>query len=273
MVRVRLTKLAEQTLKEVLLNEPPINFDLLYNNEKLSKTSFKKTNPIINELAKDLKISKVEYLRGVLFVPDKRVIVISDDYDKRNNLTFAHEFGHWKIPSHKELLYKCTQFDLSPKARAQMEREANFFASEISFMGNLFLELLQSSALSMGNIKELSDTFGMSIEATLRRAVELEIRPCALLSLNVHEEDEENFLSVRYPVYSQSFLKNIGIKFNPDQTFSRNHALAKIVTDSIPRFINSYQFVGRLGKDEGAVALKTEVWKNDWNIFALFQPE
>ena len=155
-VRVRLTKLAGLSLKEVSLKEPPVNFDWLYENEKLSRTCLNKSDPIIGDLAKNLNlnVNKVEYLRGVLFVPDKRVIVISVNYDKRNNFTVAHEFGHWKIPSHQALLYKCTRFDLSPKARAQMEREANFFASELSFMGSLFLERLQSSPLSMGNIKE-----------------------------------------------------------------------------------------------------------------------
>ena len=111
-----------------------------------------------------------------MFVPDKRVIIIRDDYDyrKRNNFTFAHEFAHWEIPSHRAILYKCSQFDLSLKARKQMEREANFFASELSFMGDKFTEYLFSSPVSMKSIMQLSDMFGMSIEATLIRAVELD---------------------------------------------------------------------------------------------------
>jgi hypothetical protein len=138
-VRIRLTNLAEKALEEVSIKRPPVKFDRLYENEKLSKTLFNKLDPAINDLAKEFKVSKVEYLRGVLFVPDKRVIVISDDYEKRNNFTIAHEFGHWKIPSHRALLYKCTQFDLSPKARAQMEREANFLQAKSPSWGDFFL--------------------------------------------------------------------------------------------------------------------------------------
>ena len=147
--------------------------------------------------------------------------------------------------------------------------------SELSFMGEIFTEYLFSSPLSMVQIKNLSDQFGLSIEATLRRAVELEIRPCSLLSLILHEDDPKNFLSIRYAVYSQNFERKIG-KFDPSQTFSRNHQLAKIITETMPSLINSHEFTCNLGKGkDGEVKhkLKTEVWKNDWNIFALFQPE
>jgi Zn-dependent peptidase ImmA (M78 family) len=271
-IKTRLTNLADQILKEVSIEEPPVNLDQLYESEKLLTTMLEKTNSELVALEKELKITNIDILRGVIFIPEKRVVVISQDYQKRNNFTLAHEFGHWKIPWHRDLLYKCTQFDLSPKARFQMEREANYFASEISFMGDLFLKQLLSSPLSMRNIKALSDIFGMSIEATLIRAVELELRPCALLSLIVNEKDPDNFLSIRYAIYSQSFKEQVDKEFNLRQTFPQNHELAKIITDSVPSLINSHQFIGRLGKEKERVNLKTEVWKNKWNIFALFQP-
>lgn len=274
-IRLRLNLIAKEALHEVSITEPPVDYSRLYKNQKLHATSYERFDPALQDLAREFQIKKLEDIRGVLFVPDKQVIIISDDYKKRNNFTFAHEFGHWEIPSHRALLYKCTQFDLRPIARKQMEREANYFASELSFMGEIFTEYLFSSPVSMKSIMDLSDKFGMSIEATLIRAVELEIRPCALLSLVVHNDNPEKFLTIRYALYSEKFKTEIG-EINYSQAFNSDHELAKIVTETIPRLINSHEFTSNFGKGkDGQVKhkLKTEVWKNDWNIFALFQPE
>ena len=127
-IRRRLNLIAKKALHDVSITEPPVNYGRLYSNQKLHATSYERFDPALQDLAKEFKIKKLEDIRGVLFVPDKRVIIISDDYNKRNNFTFAHEFAHWEIPSHKALLYKCTQFDLRISARKQMEREANYFA-------------------------------------------------------------------------------------------------------------------------------------------------
>jgi hypothetical protein len=70
-------------------------------------------------------------------------------------------------------------------------------------------------------------------------------------------------------VHSESFLRNVG-EINYDQTFSKDHKLATIITDPIHNILNLYECEIYLGEDRKE--LRTEVWKNPYNIFALFQP-
>jgi len=128
-----------RTLSEASIKEPPVNYDILYESEKLIRHTL-----TAEEFAGEKIVTKPEIknVRGILLVKDKRVFVVDDTaYEKRNNFVYAHELGHWKLPHHKELLFKCSQFDLSSKARKQLEREANHFASQIGFMGRVFLNI------------------------------------------------------------------------------------------------------------------------------------
>jgi Zn-dependent peptidase ImmA (M78 family) len=151
-------------------------------------------------------------LRGVLFVPEKKVYVIDDSsYVKRQNFIVAHEFGHWVIPHHRALLFECNQFDLSTSARVQIEREANFFASEFGFMGNVFFDYLHSSPWSVKHIRNLSDKFDFSVEATLRRAVEISEHPCAFRKMKIDEVGNGgSFLSTVYVVGYEKLEKEYG---------------------------------------------------------------
>jgi Zn-dependent peptidase ImmA (M78 family) len=262
-------EIIDATFQELDIRTPPVNYDWLYQSEKLAKET------ISLQGIKSLGLRDVgqiqEQLRGLLFVPEQQVFVIDEQgYSKRINFVLGHEFGHWKLPSHRALLYKCTQFGLSRAARQQMEKEANYFSSEFGFMRSLFFEALESSPLSLSHIKDLSDMFEMSIEATFRRSVELETRPCALLSLIVNPNSEEKFLSIRYPAHSESFRKRFGT-IGTDQTFAREHPLSRILTDPVSSVMGECRCEIAFGPKR--IPLRAELWKNKWNIFALFQPQ
>jgi Zn-dependent peptidase ImmA (M78 family) len=267
-VKTAIRNVIDKIFQELDMRTPPVNYDWLYQSEKLAKQTLS-----LQDMT-SLKIKEIghiqEQLRGLLFVPEKRVFVIDEEgYSKRINFALGHEFGHWKLPSHRALLYKCTQFDLSPAARQQLEREANFFSSEFGFMRQLFMEALESSHLTLSHVKDLSNLFDMSIEATFRRAVELTTSPCALLSLTVNHQDEKNFLSIRYPTHSESFEKNLGI-INRKQTFSREHPLSQILTDPVSNAIGECECDISFGPNK--IPLRAQLWKNRWNIFVLLQP-
>ena len=121
----------------------------------------------------------------------------------------------------------------------------------------------------MQNLRNLADEFSMSKEATLRRSVELEHRPCAFLTLDVNKSDDEEFLTIKYPVHSRSFKEKIG-QFNHNETFNKKHESAKILTDPLIKAKNEHTFVARLGKKK--IELKAEVWFNGFNVFVFFQP-
>jgi Zn-dependent peptidase ImmA (M78 family) len=267
-IKTAIGNIIDRVFQELDMRTPPVNYDWLYQNEKLTKQTLSLQDMTALSIKEVGSIQ--EQIRGLLFVPEKRVFVIDEEgYLKRINFVLGHEFGHWKLPSHRALLYKCTQFDLSPAARRQMEQEANFFSSEFGFMRQLFTAALGSSSLSLSHIKDLSNMFEMSVEATFRRAVELETRPCALLSLTVNYQDEKNFLSIRYPVHSQSFKESLG-EINRRQKFSRSHPLSQILTDPVSNTVGECEC--DLGFGPNKIPLRAELWKNRWNIFALIQP-
>lgn len=267
-IRDEIRKEVKKNLLEVSIREPPVNYLYLYDNDKLKTTLFDKDHPQFIELAGKVGREKAEKIRGILFVDIKHVVIQDAKYARRNKFALLHEHGHFKLPWHNALLYKCTQFDLSAKARSQLEREANYYASELAFMADAFEDYLLSSKMSFGHIKGLSETFDMSIESTLRRSVELHIEPCALLSLSVNSDSETDFLKIEYPVYSQPFLTRYKARFNIDQTFPKKHVLSQIIIDPWHSMLNSFEGEVNFADER----LRVEVWKNNWNIFGLFSP-
>jgi Zn-dependent peptidase ImmA (M78 family) len=267
-VKVEISKIAEQTTKNLFNSEPPIDYRIIFQEEKLSLSHFDNNSVKLREMAEEFKFENINILRGVLFVDQKKVLVKDDGYPRRNNFVYGHELAHWMLPWHKALLYQCTQFDLSKNARKQLEQEANFFAGELAFCGKQFMEYLLSSDISFNHYKTISDIFDMSKEATIRRAVELEPRPCAFLSLQLNEKDPLNYLKIKYVVHSEAFVLQAG-NFDRHQSFPQTHQLAKIVTDPIRSIINQYDCELTLGK---TTKLKTEVWNNGYNVLVLCQP-
>jgi hypothetical protein len=268
-VKHALREAAMKSLQEVSRIEPPVIYDALYDHEKLKTTLFSKDHPDFQGLVNEIGVDQTDTLRGVLLVKQKHVIVIEHDYDRRNKFTFLHEHGHWKLPWHRALLFKCTQFDLSAAARKQLEIEANFYASEAAFMGDLFMNYLMSSPPSLSHISYLSNVFDMSMESTFRHAVELELRPCAYLVMTVNRNDSDHFLKISYVVHSASFAANV-VEFSRKATFPKNHVLAQIVVNPLSTALNVHECIINV-KPKG-VQLKAEVWKNNWNVFAFCQP-
>lgn len=261
-VRGRVKQAVKTALAEVGKFEPPVSFDDLFEHERIQASAFRPDHPNFRQLLDQIGAKAADSVRGCLFVPDKLVVVRDDGYQKRTNFVLAHEFGHWKLPWHQAVLYECSEFDLSAGARTQMEREANFFASEISFMGDIFTERLRASPLSHAHLSKLADQFEMSLEATIRRAVELEERPCVFVAMNVNENSEDEFLSIKYLVHSAAFERQYGA-MNHRQSFSRNHVFARAVLH--PGILHS----GEVRRTSDNLRFSVEGWKNSYNAFAL----
>lgn len=268
-VQNNIGSMVDRVLLELDMHTPPVGYNTLYESESLEKHIL--TLERLKSLGLKTNIGSVqEHVRGLLLANDRQVFVIDENrYVKRIHFVLAHEYGHFKLPWHRQALWKCTQFDLSPSARRQLEAEANFFASELGFMRGLFFEMLESSELNIGNLLSLSDTFEMSVEATLRRAAELELRPTAFVSLTVNEKSDERFLRVRYSVVSAEFKKRFGTIKYP-QALPRNHSLCAIVTDPMTNLIG--RCTRQIFFGDKRIPMAAEVWKNQYNIFVVLQP-
>lgn len=161
-------------------------------------------------------------VRGILDIDGMNVFV-RGSRAPRIRWVSSHEIGHFAIPEHNEILRFCSTFDLSAEARRQLEVEANAFAAEFLFQGSRFVEACMSRTFSLEMLRTMCDGFGVSYEAGLRRFVEENPKPIALLvsspiSRNVPERGDGTVVldfsarptRLRYGAYSSSFRRQYG---------------------------------------------------------------
>jgi Zn-dependent peptidase ImmA (M78 family) len=94
----------------------------------------------VDAIAEDLlglHVEEVELkgISGVLYPPQRRILLDARDAEARQRFTLAHELGHWVCQSvdvtvAPEVLCRAEDVGLDPGGRA-VEREANVFAAEL----------------------------------------------------------------------------------------------------------------------------------------------
>lgn len=96
-----------------------------------------------------------------------------------------HEAGHGLLPHQKKAysLMQDGQENLDPYITDLFEREANVFAAEVLFQGNVFAEEAHQSAFGMGVPIDLARKYGTSNYASFRRYVSTSPHACCLLVL------------------------------------------------------------------------------------------
>jgi len=124
-------------------------------------------------------IPNTEKSRGI-------IALRADSNPRRQRFTIGHELGHFLIPTHKPRHYRCraedidqgaTQSDNSPK-----EREANCFSADLLIPEDVFRKKIQGMGEpEISEIRSITDRFDVSIEAGLRRFVDLADYGCCLI--------------------------------------------------------------------------------------------
>ncbi len=149
--------------------------------------------------------------RAMLSFPD-RIIATAHDLDvKRARFSTFHEIGHYVLPRHVEDLVLCTGTDMSYQAQRQREQEANAFAASLLFHGDRFLIEANTRQINAKSIKELGNRYCASYEATARRLVETNLRPCMLIAYAKAKDDRNIDLGyvpswgVQYTIASPAF--------------------------------------------------------------------
>lgn len=131
----------------------------------------------------------------------------------------SHEGIHYALPWHRQALYRCSEFDLSWRARQQMEVEANRGAAVLRF-GSVSPEWFADAPIAMESVGALADLTESSFEASFRWFVEhsrhplwgviCEPRPDPVDEVNAMLVDpslwsgSRTMLGVRYMVLSPS---------------------------------------------------------------------
>lgn len=108
-----------------------------------------------------------------LYIPDQKRILIDKDLPQlKLRWNESHEIAHDIIPWHSEMMLGDTEHTLSRTCHEKIEREANYGAGRLLFLGDMFFEESNSTNPTFASILELNKRYGNTITSTLWRYVE-----------------------------------------------------------------------------------------------------
>lgn len=147
-----------------------------------------------------------------LFEANDRLVVIDKDIPRpRIPFVKLHEAGHGSMPHQSKiysLMHDCEK-TLDPEISDLFEREANVFASEMLFQGDIFSEQAHDRDFGVKTAIALAKQFGASNYATFRRYVTTNPCACCLVVLEplVADENGDFKADVRRVVANSSFAR------------------------------------------------------------------
>ena len=155
--------------------------------------------------------SALSKVLGLIEVHDRLVVIDKNVPGPRKPFVKLHEAGHGTMPHQTRAyaqLYDCEK-TLDPDVTDLFEREANVFASEAMFQGEVFAEQAHDRPFGVATAIALAKQFGGSNYATFRRYVTTNPRACCLVVLEpVATDGEGGFKAdVRRVVACESFAK------------------------------------------------------------------
>jgi Zn-dependent peptidase ImmA (M78 family) len=170
---------------------------------------------VIRQFAKKAKAglatikSALSKILGLFEAQDRLVVIDKDVPDIRVPFIKLHEAGHGTLP-HQSKVYKLIhdcEKTLDPDVADLFEREANVFASEVLFQGDVFQKYAGDLDFSIKAPIALARKFGASNYASFRRYVKTNPHPCCVVVLEPANQDDSGTFSseVRRVVMSKSF--------------------------------------------------------------------
>lgn len=140
--------------------------------------------------------------RAILSYNQKTIAINAALSPYKINFSKFHEIAHYVLPTHVENFYFCKEQDMSMFTQKKFEDEANSFAADLIYKGDIFTIESNSKKISFESIISLSQKYGSTIESTGRRFIEYSLYPCVFV---VYEKTQDIW-KVRYSVFSKSFL-------------------------------------------------------------------
>jgi IrrE N-terminal-like domain len=147
---------------------------------------------------------------GMLDPCDGLVVIDKNTPKLRVPFIKLHETGHNRLP-HQQKMYRLMQDceeSIDPDITDLFEREANVFASEVFFQGEVFSNEAHGQSFSIKVPMGLADKFGASRYSAFRRYVTTNPHACCVVALEpptTNLEDGARSAEVRRVVMSKSF--------------------------------------------------------------------
>jgi len=206
-------------------------------------------------------------IQGVLDVREKVIYLDLSVHSSKQKFVKLHEVGH-KVFPWQQKIYDVLEDDennLDANTKEEFEKEANYFASATLFQQDRFISTMDKLGLDIDSAMHLSNFFGASKHATLRRYVEYSKKRCALIVL---KDCTRSGAKLRDLFQSQSFTKTFGEVFIPSEI------------DSAHPFVQDYCCNRKLKKDglislptkNGSIDFSYHFFNNTYNVFVLMFP-
>jgi len=214
--------------------------------------------------------------RALLSFPERVVATEQALSDKQARFSTFHEIGHYVLPQHLEAIVLCTERDLSPHSRTAREQDANAFAAELLFHGHRFLLDANSRPICALTVKDLAIRYQASFEATARRLVEKNLRPCMLVVFQKVSDDGRIDLRqpVRWEVKYSAASRLFALRFFRHLQGSLPSELATALTArgrDIAATITQVEQIKTL--NDVMLPFVMEYFYNQHDILCLVQPE
>lgn len=211
-----------------------------------------------------------EKVKAILVVREATVLVDKHLHPAKKPFGQSHELGHHAIPEHKEILYVCSEEDLNPKTRKEMEFEANVFASEILLPFQLMKNIYEEYPLSMETILLLKQLSNSSYHSAAIKYVSGSDKECCLLILSPEKDTKGNLgLRLDRQIWSRPWRNRYKKKIIGDRQFlSAEHNLSKVVFSDNPEVIVNNTV--RLKNPD--LVLGAQTFFNQYIVLALLTP-
>jgi len=201
--------------------------------------------------------------RAILSYNQRVIAVNSTIGEPRINFSKFHDIAHYVLPKHVEKFYFCRGQDMSPSTKLQYEMEANAFAADLIYKGDIFTIESNSMNISFETVIFLKDKYGSSIESTARHFVECNWHPCLFV---VYEKEE--IWKVKYCFFSRPFLEKYLQSEKGTFTDDNNEDVIKAELQQ-SQIISSECKLSI--KNEREMTFSCQYFNNGYNIFAIIK--
>jgi len=204
--------------------------------------------------------------RAILSYNQKTIAINSIIHPQQVTFSKFHEIAHYVLPQHVKTFYICNAADMSLLQRSPLEQEANEFAADLIYKGDIFTMESNSMPISFDTIIALATKYESSIESTAWRFVKYNFQPCVFVSY----EKRDNIWKVKYSIFSTPFLRKHLQNRHSSLTDDNNQDVIK--SEQEPSEILKMECKMTIG-DEKEVGFACEYFNNTYNVFALIKEQ
>ena len=214
--------------------------------------------------------------RALLSFPNRVVATHNKLIEVRERFSILHEVAHYVLPNHIYRFFLCDDAALAGNSNLVLENEASVVAADLLFQGDRFTLEANSQPITAATVKLLAGKYKASFEATARRLVEKNLRPCMFLAFRRDEADESRInldakpiWRIRYCVGSPTFVA----RYFPQAKGALGPAEAAVLTQAgrdIGESITAeVPIKGPAGEDW---RFRAEFFFNHYTIFGFLTP-